>query len=213
MSDIRFGTKWVRADYGLIVAPYAIPMPEPQTSFVEIPGRDGALDLSEAFGTVRYADRVIPLTLYARAPFDAAVSAFAAVAHGRRMNVIFDRDPSYYYDAWVTVEDVERHAGYCELSLKCRAKPYKLEHFETMLTILPSGSATATLTNTRMPVVPVIASSAEMTLMFTISAISYTVTLSTGTHIIPSLVLMEGDTEIGITGTGSITFTYRKGAL
>ena len=53
MSDIRFGTKWARADYGLIVAPYSIPMPEPQTHFVEIPGRDGALELSEAFGTVR----------------------------------------------------------------------------------------------------------------------------------------------------------------
>ena len=91
MSDIRFGTKWAHADYGLIVAPYAIPMPEPQTNFVEIPGRDGTLDLSEAFGTIRYADRVIPLTLYCRAPFDALISTFAADVHGRRMNMIFDR--------------------------------------------------------------------------------------------------------------------------
>ena len=142
MSDIRFGTKWARADYGLIVAPYSIPMPEPQTNFVEIPGHDGALDLSEAFGTVRYADRIIPLTLYARAPFDALISAFAADVHGRRMNVIFDRDPTYYYDARITLEDVEKHAGYCELSLECRSKPYKLEHFETTITVLPSGSAT-----------------------------------------------------------------------
>ena len=213
MSDIRFGTKWAHADYDLIVAPYTIPMPEPQTNFVEIPGRDGALDLSESFGTVRYADRIIPLTLYARAPFDALISAFAADVHGRRMNVIFDRDPTYYFDARVTLEDVEKHAGYCELSLKCRAKPYKLEHFETSVTILPTGSATAMLMNTRMPVVPVITASAEMTLTFTISVISYTVTLSAGTHVVPSLVLMEGDTEVEITGTGSITFTYRKGAL
>ena len=213
MSDIRFGTKWARADYGLIVAPYAIPMPEPQTSFVEIPGRDGALDLSEAFGTVRYADRIIPLTLYARAPFDATVSAFAADVHGRRMNVIFDRDPAYYCDARVTLEDVERHAGYCELSIKCRAKPYKMEHFETTMTVLPTGSATVTLTNTRMPVVPMISVSAEMTLAFTIGGLVYTINLTAGTHVVPSLVLTEGDTEIGITGTGSITFTYRKGAL
>ena len=115
MSDIRFGTKWAHADYGLIVAPYAIPMPEPQTNFVEIPGRDGTLDLSEAFGTIRYADRVIPLTLYARAPFDVLISSLAADVHGRRMNVIFDRDPTYYYDARMTIEDVERHWGYCEL--------------------------------------------------------------------------------------------------
>ena len=213
MSDIRFGTKWARADYGLIVAPYAISMPEPQTNFVEIPGRDGALDLSEAFGTVRYTDRVIPLTLYVRAPFDALISAFAAYVHGRRMNVIFDRDPTYYYDARVTLEDVERHTGYCELSLKCRAKPYKLEHIETTMTVLPTGSATVTLTNTRMPVVPTITISAEMTLTFTIGSIDYTVTLLAGSHVVPSLVLTEGDTEIEITGTGRITFTYRKGAL
>lgn len=213
MSDIRFGTKWAHTDYGLIVAPYAIPLPEPQTNFVEIPGRDGALDLSEAFGTVRYADRIIPLTLYVRAPFDALISAFAADVHGRRMNVIFDRDPTYYYDARITLEDVERHAGYCELSLECRAKPYKLEHFETTITVLPTGNASVTLANTRMPVVPSITVSAEMTLTFTIGTINHTVTLSVGTHTVPSLLIQEGETTIGIDGTGSIMFAYRKGAL
>ena len=213
MSDIRFGTKWAHVDYGLIVAPYAIPLPEPQTNFVEIPGRDGALDLSEAFGSVRYADRVIELTLYARAPFDTLISAFAANVHGRRMNVIFDRDPTFYYDARITIEDVERHWGYCELTLECRAKPYKLEQFETAITVLPTSNATVTLTNTRMPVVPTITTSAEITLEFTINEKNYSVTLPAGTHTVPSLVLSEGDTEIGITGTGSATFTYRKGAL
>ena len=213
MSDIQFGTKWAHADYGLIVAPYAIPMPEPQTNFVEIPGRDGALDLSEAFGTVRYADRVIPLTLYARAPFDVLISSLAADVHGRRMNVIFDRDPTYYYDARMTIEDVERHWGYCELSLECRVKPYKLEQFETAITVLPTGIATVTLTNTRMPVVPTITVSTEMTLSYTIAAVVHTSNLAAGSHVVPSLVLLEGDTVIGITGTGRITFTYRKGAL
>ena len=213
MSDIRFGTKWAHADYGLIVAPYAIPMPEPQTNFVEIPGRDGALDLSEAFGTVRYADRIIPLTLYARASFDTLIATLSADVHGRRMNVIFDRDSTFYYDARVTIEDVERHWGYCELSLECRTKPYKLEQFETSITVLPTGSATVTLTNSRMPVVPTITVSAEMTLTFTINEKDYSVTLSAGTHTIPSLVLSAGDTKIGITGTGSVAFTYRKGAL
>ena len=213
MSDIRFGTKWAHADYGLTVAPYVIPMPEPQTNFVEIPGRDGALDLSEAFGAVRYADRVIELTLYARAPFDTLISTFAADVHGQRMNVIFDRDPTFYYDARITIEDVERHWGYCELSLECRAKPYKLEQFETAITVLPTGSVTVTLANTRMPVVPSITVSAEMALTFTIDGKDYSVTLPAGTHTVPSLVLMEGDTKIEITGTGRVTFTYRKGAL
>ena len=70
-----------------------------------------------------------------------------------------------------------------------------------------------TLTNTRTPVVPSITVSAEMTLTFTIKGKDYNVTLPAGTHTIPGLVLFEGDIEIGITGTGSATFTYRKGAL
>jgi len=213
VSDIRFGTKWARADHGLIVAPYVIPMPEPQTNFVEIPGRDGALDLSEAFGSVRYADRIIPLMMYARAPFDTLISTFAADVHGRRMNVIFDRDPTFYYDARVTIENVERHWGYCELSLECRAKPYKLEQFETAITVLPAGTATVTLTNTRKPVVPSITASAEMALAFTIDGKDYSVMIPAGTHTVPSLALQEGGTQIGITGTGRVTFTYRKGAL
>jgi hypothetical protein len=64
-----------------------------------------------------------------------------------------------------------------------------------------------------MPVVPTITVSAEMTLTFTLLGKDYIVNLSVGTHIIPSLVLLEGDTAIEITGTGRITFTYRKGAL
>ena len=70
-----------------------------------------------------------------------------------------------------------------------------------------------TLTNTRMPVVPTITVSAEMTLTFTIVGKDYSVTLPAGTHTIPSLVLMEGDTKIEIFGTGRVTFTYRKGTL
>jgi hypothetical protein len=84
---------------------------------------------------------------------------------------------------------------------------YKLEHFETSITILPAGSAIATPTNTRMPVVPTISVSAGMMLTFAIAGVVYTINLSAGTHVVPSLVLLEGNTEVEITGTGSITFT------
>ena len=41
MSYILFGNKNTHTDYGLIVAPYEIPMPTAQTNFVPVPGRDG----------------------------------------------------------------------------------------------------------------------------------------------------------------------------
>ena len=50
-------------------------------------------------------------------------------------------------------------------------------------------------------------------LAFAINGKDYSVILPAGTHTVPSLVLQEGSTQIGITGTGRVTFTYRKGAL
>lgn len=58
MSWIAFGRINTK-NYGLIVAPYEIPMPPAKTDYVEVPGRDGSLDMTEALGTVRYGDRVI----------------------------------------------------------------------------------------------------------------------------------------------------------
>ena len=63
MSYILFGNKNTHTDYGLIVAPYEIPMPTAQTNFVPVPGRDGSLDLTEAFDAIRFNDRIILLTL------------------------------------------------------------------------------------------------------------------------------------------------------
>lgn len=213
MTDIRFGTRWAHADFGLIVAPYAVPQPEPQTNYVDIPGRDGALDLTEAFGTVRYLDREIPLTLYARSPFDAAVSSFAAAVHGRRMNVIFDRDPTFYYDTRITIDGVEKEDGYCTLSLSCKAKPYKQKNTVTTVSESVTDTAVITLVNGRMPVVPTITVTAQMTITYTLNRQAYTATLAAGTHTVSSLVLPEGDTEVTVTGTGTITFVYREGAL
>lgn len=213
MTDIRFGSQWAHADFGLIVAPYAIPQPEPQTNYVDIPGRDGALDLTEAFGTVRYMDRGIPLILYVRPPLDSTVSTFAAAVHGKRMHVIFGRDPTYYYDARMTITEVEKADGYSTIALSCRARPYKLKNLETTVSQSVTGSATVTLSNGRMPVVPSVTVTSEMALAYTLRGQAYTITLATGTHTIPSLVLQEGDTVITVTGTGSITFAYREGAL
>ena len=57
MSYILFGNKNTQTDYGLIVAPYEIPMPTAQTNFVPVPGHDGSLDLTEAFDAILFNDR------------------------------------------------------------------------------------------------------------------------------------------------------------
>ena len=211
MSYILFGSKSTKTDYGFIVAPYIIPMPTVQTNFVEIPGRDGMLDLSEGFGLVRYSNRAIALTLYAVAPYEQTLSSFVNDIHGKRIELVFDRDPSFYYVGRVSVDALEKKDGYCAITVNVTAEPYKYKR--TITTITQTGSGTATLTNLHMPVVPEIAASAEATLVYQSGGIPATTVVAAGTHFIPALLLEAGTKSVEVTTTGEVVFSYREGAL
>lgn len=211
MSYILFGSKSTKTDYGFIVAPYIIPMPTVQTSFVEIPGRDGMLDLTEGFGLVRYSDRAVALTLYAVAPYGQAVSAFVNDVHGKRMELVFDRDASFYYIGRVSVDGLEKHDGYCAITVNVNAEPYKYKR--TVTAVTRTGNGTVTLANLRMPVVPEVTASAEATLVYQSGGVPTTTVIAAGTHLVPTLLLEAGTKSVEVTTTGEVIFSYREGAL
>ena len=211
MSYILFGSKSTKTDYGFIVAPHIIPMPTVQTSFVEIPGRDGMLDLTEGFGLVRYSDRAVALTLYAVAPYEQSVSAFVNDVHGKRMELVFDRDASFYYIGRVSVDGLEKHDGYCAITVNVNAEPYKYKR--TVTTVTRTGSGAVTLTNLRMPVVPEVTASAEATLVYQSGGVPTTTVIAAGTHLVPTLLLEAGTKSVEVTTTGEVVFSYREGAL
>ena len=62
-----------------------------------------------------------------------------------------------------------------------------------------------------MPVVPVITTTAETTLRWTIDGESYGRTVSIGTWEIPELELRHGENTVSVTSEGITTFTYREG--
>ena len=212
MSDIQFGTVNTKTDYGFIAAPYEIPMPKAQTSFVTIPGRDGSLDLSEGFGAVRYNDRTISVTLYAVGDYGVRVSAFVNAVHGKRMDITFSKDPLWYYSGRVSVNSITKKDGYCSISVQITAEPYKLKQTETSVSV--TGDGTVTLLNSRMPVVPAVTNMAAATLEFPYEGETVQVELSAGTHTVPSLLLSDSETKsVTVTSAGTTTFTYREGEL
>lgn len=211
MSYIMFG-RLRTSDFGLIVAPYEIPLPEVQTNYVAVPGRDGSLDLTEAFGSVRYGDRVITLTMYAVGNYRPRLFEFVNLVHGRRMRVEFDKDPDYFYTGRVTVDAIEKRDGYCAMSVTVTAEPYKLEMLETTVTVTNNGRAF--LTNGTMPVTPVIKTTAEAMLQFQYNGASMTVRLPAGTHTVPQLTLeSNGSKSVTVASTGTTTFSFMKGWL
>ena len=206
MSHIIFGSFDTTGKF--IIAPYEIPMPKVQTNYVSIPGRNGMLDLSESYGSVKYRDRNIAITMYA---VGAVVSELVNAVHGKNMNITFSKDSSFFYVGRVDVSGIAKHNGYCQISVSVNAEPYKLKQSAT--TKSRTGNGTLTLTNLAMPVVPSITATAPATLACTIGGVTKTFSVPTGTTMLPELVLPPGNLVVTVTTSGKVTFTYREGAL
>ena len=129
MSHIIFGSFDTTGKF--IIAPYEIPMPKVQTNYVSIPGRNGMLDLSESYGSVKYRDRNIAITMYAVGDYDAVVSELVNTVHGKSMNITFSKDSSFFYVGRVDVSGIAKHNGYCQITVSVNAEPYKRKQSET----------------------------------------------------------------------------------
>ena len=85
-----------------------------------------------------------------------------------------------------------------------------MEVNETVITIPITSTPTYyTLNNLRKVVCPVIAVSNNAQVVFN----GNTYTLSQGKQQVVDIQLVEGDNLISVSGTGTIQFTYRRGAL
>ena len=101
MYGVTIGDKHSYKDFGLILSSQAIAPPEPRIKLVDVPMRDGSVDLTEAVSdTVRYQDRKITLTfsvIDARNTWVDKISKIQNYLHGQRMKIVFDEDTSFYY--------------------------------------------------------------------------------------------------------------------
>lgn len=90
-------------DWGLVVAKggYSIGEPEPQVYTVQIPGRDGFLDLTETLaGDVRYNNREITVRLtapYVPKAFEDTVEAVRTFLHGQKRLLSFSFNPDFAF--------------------------------------------------------------------------------------------------------------------
>jgi predicted phage tail component-like protein len=211
-GGVTIGTKHSKTDWGMLMAIREIPLPLPKTNYVEIPGRDGYIDLTEVFGQVYFNDREFTITLHkldTSRQWDALVTQIANYIHGKKLKITFDADPNYYHCGRCSIDRLLASIMVGTLTINCVTEPYKYKQQPTTVTEAVSTSKEITLVNSRMPAIPSITVDAEMTLAWG----TKTTTLAAGTYKVLDLVLAEGNNVITVTGTGNITFTYQEGAL
>lgn len=211
--------------------------PQMETTYINVPYRDGLIDASEAIsGRPIFKKRQLSFSLGGvreRNNWDAVISNLRNNIHGKKCKVILDNDASYYWYGRAFIEDFDRFRGLGQFTLNMPdADPYKYDvlsstdpwlwdpfNFDTGV-ITQIGAVTITSTGNitiprgHMPTTPQIVVSDMISGTFTVTYDSSTFSLATGTNTIPS-IMVGGDDEVELEFTGSATvqIVYRGGSL
>lgn len=206
-------TKNTYTDWGLMLESVSIPMPEPQLITIQIPGMDGLLDLSEVLtGAVNYYTREISLVFSAMNTYDswaALISQIASYLHGRKRKMVLDIDSGFYYYGRFTIDSSKSNEATSTITISGIVDPYKYETDPVEVTEAIVVSESVVLVGLRQPVVPLINSTAIMTVTFGGEVYN----LAVGDNTIPDINLVEGNNTLLFTGTGTVEITYQRGTF
>jgi hypothetical protein len=192
------------------------PTPQSQSNTITVPGRNSPIRFTEALGRVAYQPRSFDMTLSMlgdRADYDRLVSVVVNQFAGQLCRVTLTEDPTLY--ALGTLEADPTYdplTGKGTLVLSCTDGDAFLYYVEETVESI-NGSGIITLHNDFMPVVPVITTTAEATLRWSVDGETIHKTVSAGTWEIPELELRHGNNTVSVTGEGATAFTYRQGRL
>ena len=207
--------------------------PETKTRYVDVPGADGSVDLTEALGRIVYEDRsgdwefmVLDKTSWAY-----VYSKISGKIHGQKMKVSLDDDSGYYYIGRVFVDKWKSSQTYSTITISYILEPYKYaadtsgddwlwDPFSFLDGVIQHSSVTVTDTETvnfvcgRMVTSPTIKwtpKTSGKTVDVTYG--DTTVTLSPGTTTVYDFVFTEGDNLLTFEGAGTAVISYVRGYL
>lgn len=208
--------------------------PEMETFYVNVPYRDGAVDLSTALSKRRvFKKRPLSFELGGVrdiADWDAVISDIRNKIHGKECKITLDNDKEHYWQGRVYVIDFDRtrELGTFTLSVP-QADPYKYNadvvgepwkwdpfnfitgkvHDEGEIEI--NGETRVTIPKGIMPDVPRFIVTDAHNLTVTLNGKTYP--LNNGSNRIPTIVVNDEEKELTYNGRGKVIITYRDGSL
>ena len=212
MIGVKFDNFHSYYDFSLILSSKKIGVPQPKTELLEVPGADETLDFTEFFGDVKFDNRKLEFeftTLVPQSEFMQLFSIIQNALNGKRMKIVLDEDPDFYYSGRISVKEWLADKSIGKITIECDCNPYKLKLKKTVITNAVSTEKTVTLPNLRKHVVPLFKSNAEITIEHNENSYS----MSTGESKIPSIVLKEGENTLKLKGNGTVTIEYQEGGL
>ncbi len=213
MLGVKFGDKHSFYDLGLWMTGYPqISPPAPKIRMVDVPGMDGALDMTKVLtGYTQYNRRTMQLEFAIMAPRLAWPDVHSDVMdalHGQEMSIILDDDPDFCYTGVLSVSGFDPQKVTSGVTITADLSPYKTRIAMTKRSFTVSGSLTATITTMHMPTVPTITASTAMTMTFG----GKTYSLKAGENTFDDLILRRNQKNtFTFAGSGTVTLTYKEG--
>lgn len=232
---VKIGDYHSYGSWGLVLQEISISPPTPKVYILTVPGSNAVLDYTDVLtgGEVKYEQREI------RMKFEAADEGFpgmfrlasriANLIHGKVQQIIFDEDPSYYYQGRCTVNYDKKNPMITAFEIICQADPYKYAvstsldgwlwdtfSFRTgrimqLDNLQVSGSRMISIQPGNMSTVPYIN---VISGSLTVQHKGIVHQLATGKNRIPE-IRVNGAEEVPLlfTGTGRVSIEYRGGSL
>ena len=215
MTGITFGELHSYRDLNLILSEKEVGAPPVKENKLEIEGADGSIDLTEVFGRPTYGDVTLKFafsTIVPRSDFLIQYSTVKNALHGKKLRIVLDDDPGFYYVGRCFVSAFTNERGIGRISIDCDCEPYKYKLTKTVVTRTVDGTDNIVLTNGRKRAVPEITIATNTSLNIVYQTVNVW-DLGSGSYTLPDLELAHGDNVVTVTGTGTITFAWQEGDL
>jgi len=191
--------------------------PELETFKIDVPGRKGILDMSEALvGYPVFKTREISVHLGGNSPredWDGIISDLRMLYDGRICKIIFDNDPYWYWTGRVRIRNFKRKGRIGEFDLEMTADAYK--HKVTPVVDTYTAPDTVTIRSYAIPISPMFtASGGPISVVLVKDGEDvYTYQIADGeTKRVPGL-MTNTDYEVEIRGTANCSVTYEELSL
>lgn len=198
-------------DFNLVMTAKELPPPKMQSFTVSVPGRNGVLDLSEALtGEVIYDNRTLKFSFVGDGSREYVLFLIDKMLsyHGQYITITTDDYPEWFYTGRAEVSYNDK-GYYAEITITVDAQPFRFKKTPKTFTYNTPDNQNIVLKNEGKPVIPTIIVTGDTTIVKG----EMTYNLSSGTYELDTIKLSEGDNTITLTGSGTVTITYRERAI
>ncbi len=210
MKGVKFDNIHSYYDLHLILSGCSISPATPKENYIDIPGADGSIDLTEALGEVKYNDRTGTL-IFSVLPaddFEEKKSEISNLLNGKKFKITLDKDPDWFYIGRCSVSDYKADKKLRQITVDLKLQPFKYAPEKTVK--FWGLQSNAIITVKGLPIIPVFKFT-EPNITMHFNGVSYNV--GAGQYKFLDIVLTAGENHFHFNTSRETHVTYQERSL